>query len=1057
MPYSDCVSPKSRWMSCPAACAPTMAAESAASGAELTSVFHGLSGGSTGQPPTIGPLVTTKGALVEHERPRQARSRWRPWARRLRRLTCVLRWRAVAMRRPSTDSVCGSRPVTCTISVPWGRTPTGATRTAAGAAGAAASSASAAATTGGRAGRTPRQASGRSGCPRPGPARAQRVDAAEEAPQEPDRLLGALDLRDVAAVLEDDLLGVGQPLGDVALEAGRDEPVAGAPHEERGRLELGQARVEAPAPEGPLEIDVARRGEEGQPCPRARVDALELVDDEVGHARVDLVGIGEQAPELARDPAAAEVVREQAELRTHEAHDRVPVALDEGHGGREERQAGDPLGRAQAHLDRHPAAHRVADQVGAPDVQRVHHLDRGVGEPASRVRAGEGLGGAAEAGQVERVDAVARARQRCGGVEERRLGRAQPVDAHDVRAYAHRQRRDAAPGQLDVVDAHQRRAPVGQAEQALEADGQVHVAAGVEPALPEGVDARELALAQGQPRLRVGPDDDIGLTARGALAHARAVGRAAHLPRAPHVAQTDVVGGVEALRGAEIALGQRREGLVEVREAPGLGQLAGHGRRPYTRARPSRRWPSVLSAPCVDWGAMAREIRLHDTRTGRKQPLEPRDPGRVGIYSCGPTVYNRIHIGNARPYVVPSLFKRFLEHEGYETTLVANVTDINDKIYDAARPLGVPSADLAREMTAHYFADTEGLGLGRPDREPLASETIEPIKDLIQALLDNGSAYAVDGDVYFRVRADPDYGSLSHRSVDDMDQGEGGEGSDRKEDPLDFALWKAQKEGEDTAWDAPWGRGRPGWHIECSAMAEQLLGVGFEVHTGGNDLTFPHHENEAAQTRRARGAELSRIWMHNGMLQMGGEKMAKSVGNITSLADALAEHGRDAVMMFFVWGHYRQPIQFDETTMAQAAANVRRVREAARRLAPGPSPRELAWLKDRFFEALADDFNTPTALARVFDWIKEANKREPGTGDADLREMLTILGLENLLDRAAGDGEPDADALALLERRETARAARDFAEADRLRDELAGHGWQVRDSADGPQLVPIER
>jgi cysteinyl-tRNA synthetase len=454
---------------------------------------------------------------------------------------------------------------------------------------------------------------------------------------------------------------------------------------------------------------------------------------------------------------------------------------------------------------------------------------------------------------------------------------------------------------------------------------------------------------------------------------------------------------------------------------------------------------------------VAREIRLHDTRTGEKALLEPRDPGRVGIYSCGPTVYNRIHIGNARPYVIPSLLKRFLEHEGYTVTLVANVTDINDKIYDAARPLGVPSAQLAREMTDHYFADTEGLGLGRPDREPLASETIEPIIELIQALLDNGSAYAVEGDVYFRVRSDPQYGSISHRSVDDMDQGEGVEGADLKEDPLDFALWKAQKPGEDTAWDAPWGRGRPGWHIECSAMAEQVLGVGFEIHTGGNDLTFPHHENEAAQTRRARGTELSRIWMHNGMLQMGADKMSKSIGNITSLADALAEHGRDAVIMFFVAGHYRQPIQFDETTMGQAAANVRRVREAARRLAPGPSPPDLAPLKERFFDALADDFNTPIALAAVFEWIREANRRDPGTGDADLREMLTILGLENLLDVAAGDGEPDADALALLERRETARAARDFAEADRLRDELAAHGWQVRDSADGPQLVPIER
>jgi cysteinyl-tRNA synthetase len=240
-------------------------------------------------------------------------------------------------------------------------------------------------------------------------------------------------------------------------------------------------------------------------------------------------------------------------------------------------------------------------------------------------------------------------------------------------------------------------------------------------------------------------------------------------------------------------------------------------------------------------------------------------------------------------------------------------------------------------------------------------------------------------------------------------------------------------------------------------MAEDALGVGFEIHTGGNDLTFPHHENEAAQTRRARGTELSRIWMHNGMLRMGADKMSKSVGNITSLADALAEHGRDAVIMFFVAGHYRQPIQFDDTTMAQAAANVRRVREAARRLAPGPSPPELAELKERFFAALADDFNTPTALAAVWEWIRESNRREPGTGDADLREMLQILALDNLLDVGAGDGEPDAEALALLERRETARAARDFAEADRLRDELATHGWQVRDSSDGPQLVPIER
>jgi cysteinyl-tRNA synthetase len=448
-----------------------------------------------------------------------------------------------------------------------------------------------------------------------------------------------------------------------------------------------------------------------------------------------------------------------------------------------------------------------------------------------------------------------------------------------------------------------------------------------------------------------------------------------------------------------------------------------------------------------------RSIRLHDTRRGAVVDLEPREPGKVGIYACGPTVYNRIHIGNARPFVVYHTLKRFLEHEGYAVTFVANVTDVNDKIYDAARALEppVPSADLAREMTAAYLADTDGLGLGRPDAEPLASETMGPIIALIQALLDNGSAYAVDGDVYFRVRSDPQYGTLSHRDIDRMDQGEGVEGADRKEDPLDFALWKAQKEGEDTAWEAPWGRGRPGWHIECSAMAEELLGVDFDIHGGGNDLIFPHHENEAAQTRMGRGAELARIWMHNGMLQMGEEKMAKSVGNIALLHDVLERWGRDAVVLFFATGHYRQPLRFSEETLAAAQASARRLREAARRVAPGPSPEDLAPVRERFFDALADDFNTPRALEALYDWVREANKRE-GVGDADLRARLTVLGLETLLEAAEGEG-PDAEARALLEAREAARAAKDWPEADRLRDELAARGWQVRDGAAGPELV----
>ena len=432
-------------------------------------------------------------------------------------------------------------------------------------------------------------------------------------------------------------------------------------------------------------------------------------------------------------------------------------------------------------------------------------------------------------------------------------------------------------------------------------------------------------------------------------------------------------------------------------------------------------------------------------------PLEPRDPGAVGIYACGPTVYARIHVGNARQFVVYSLLKRFLEHEGYTATLVANVTDVNDKIYDAARPLGISSAELAAQMTTHYMEDTGRLGLGRPDHEPLAGETIDGILDLIGALLANGSAYEVQGDVYFRVRSDPAYGQLAHRSVDDMDQGEGIEGASLKEDPLDFALWKAQKPGEDTAWETPWGTpGRPGWHIECSAMAEAVLGVGFDIHGGGNDLTFPHHENEAAQTRMARGAELASIWMHNGMLQLSGEKMAKSVGNIASLAEVLDEWGAEALVLFFSTGHYRQPIQFSRETMDQALARARRIREAARRLVPGPSPQDMAPRREAFFDALADDYNTPRALAELAEWVAQANRRED-VGDADLREMLGVLGLESLL-HAAGE-EADGEALDLLARRDAARARKDFAESDRLRDALVARGWQVRDGADGGTLV----
>jgi len=456
-----------------------------------------------------------------------------------------------------------------------------------------------------------------------------------------------------------------------------------------------------------------------------------------------------------------------------------------------------------------------------------------------------------------------------------------------------------------------------------------------------------------------------------------------------------------------------------------------------------------------------RAIKLTDTRSGELRELEPRDPGRVGIYACGPTVYSRIHVGNARPFVLFSVLKRFLEHCGYEVTLVVNVTDVNDKIYDAAAAQGVSSAQLAAEMTEHYRADTDALALGRPDEEPLASQSMAAIIDYISALVDSGHAYESQGDVYFRVRSDPLYGSLSNRRPDDMDQGEGVEGAERKEDPLDFALWKARKPGEDTFWDSPWGPGRPGWHIECSAMAEEVLGVGFDIHGGGSDLIFPHHENEAAQTRAARGTELAQLWVHNGMIQATGEKMAKSVGNIAPLADVVAEHGREAVVMYLLGGHYRQPLAFSESELHDAARRVQRIREAARPLdVDAESPQDMREHVDAFFDALANDFNTPAALDALFKWVREANRRGGAGGDrvggADLREMLAVLGLESVLADAAGAdaaGEADAGSLELLRARERARAERDYAAADALREQLGERGWEIRDGPDGPELI----
>jgi cysteinyl-tRNA synthetase len=426
-------------------------------------------------------------------------------------------------------------------------------------------------------------------------------------------------------------------------------------------------------------------------------------------------------------------------------------------------------------------------------------------------------------------------------------------------------------------------------------------------------------------------------------------------------------------------------------------------------------------------------MRLYNTAIRALEELPP-PPGPIRMYVCGPTVYQRIHVGNARPFVISMWLKRWLERSGYDVTLVENITDINDKIYAAAPGR---SAELAEQASRWYVEDTTDLGLGRPDHEPKATETIPEIVALIGELIQRDLAYAAGGDVYYRVARFPDYGALSGRLDEESTRNpsEEQEAEELKEDARDFALWKGHKEGEDTWWDSPWGRGRPGWHIECSAMAEKFLGPVFEIHGGGLDLVFPHHENELAQSRGA-GREFARLWMHNGMLRLSGEKMSKSLGNIVSLREALDTWGRETLLLYFMTAHWRKPIDFSEDVLEQAAAQVETLRNAFR-LPSEPAPGG-TW--ERFEDALADDFTTPEALALMHQWR-----------DHDLLARgLEVFGLGSL---AESEAAPD-ELVSLAERRQDARARRDFGEADRLRDEIESNGWQIRDVADGYRLVP---
>ena len=461
-------------------------------------------------------------------------------------------------------------------------------------------------------------------------------------------------------------------------------------------------------------------------------------------------------------------------------------------------------------------------------------------------------------------------------------------------------------------------------------------------------------------------------------------------------------------------------------------------------------------------------MRVYNTLTNSLEDFVPATPGQVAMYVCGATVQSAPHLGHGRQAVVFDVIRRYLEWKGLDVTFVANVTDIEDKIIAAAAERGISTDEVVAEAYEQFTDGYRRLGVAPPDIEPRATEHIADIIDLVQRLIDGGHAYEAGGDVYFTVRSFADYGKLSGRRIDELMAGARIDPDERKADPLDFALWKASKPGE-PAWDSPWGPGRPGWHIECSAMAEKHLGFSFDIHGGGLDLVFPHHENEIAQSEAAaEAAPFARYWLHNGMLNLSGEKMAKSVGNVFGLLDALDRWPAKAVRLFYLRKHYRAPLDFGADALDDATAQLERL-WAFRRRVEGPADEPHGPTMDRFAAAMDDDFNTAEALAALFDAVSEGNRAidsgedagpfgaaydeivgmlgiaEETAGIGDLAPQIVLMGEEL---GASGDS-PEATVEALLQLRQEARESGDYAMADAVRDGLVAMGIQVEDTADG--------
>jgi len=463
-------------------------------------------------------------------------------------------------------------------------------------------------------------------------------------------------------------------------------------------------------------------------------------------------------------------------------------------------------------------------------------------------------------------------------------------------------------------------------------------------------------------------------------------------------------------------------------------------------------------------------MKIYNTLSRKKEEFVPVDENEVQIYVCGPTVYNYFHIGNARPFVVFDTLRRYLEYRGKKVKYVQNFTDVDDKIINKAREEGVTPGEISEKYIAEYYKDAAALNVEKATFHPKVTENMDEIIQFTKRLIEKGHAYEVDGDVYFSTRSFKDYGKLSKQNIEDLESGARIEVGEKKEDPLDFALWKARKSEDEIAWESPWGMGRPGWHIECSVMSTKYLGDTIDIHAGGQDLTFPHHENEIAQTEAATGKPFAKYWMHNGYITIDNEKMSKSKGNFFTVRDILKHYDGEVIRFFLLSGHYRNPINFSDEMMEQAKNSLMRMRNAKDTLKhlienetgdmsdnEREQLQELQIYKDKFIEAMDDDLNTADAISAVFELIRQINlfvkngcsKEFAEQCLALLKELTGVLGL--LQD--AGEEELDAEIEALVRERQRARANKDFKRADEIRDLLKAKGITLKDTPQGVQII----